>query len=367
MKQKTALVLMSCLSVSLPLVGPAFAQAPAAPAARPAPGPPVCKPAEQEIGAGTAPGAPVRPLPAAAPRDLTINAIPGVVAAGGAWKKVWQQGGNSADGLTPTPDGGVLFAQEDYDTALKLDRADKLSTAIAGAGGLSSLSMDRGGKLWGLSRTERVGSTKADKDKIVNSIMLLTPKRELVTDKWTDGTALTVRPNDLAADSHGGAYFTVGCLYYASPKGAAVVAENLRTNGIVLSLDDKILYVTNGRGIVAFDVAAPGVLANRRDFAQMPMGTAGDGMAVDTEGRLYVTSGPGVQVFDKTGTWLGVIPTPRGVISVAFSGADKKTLYVIGGGAEDDAGQPIRQGPQMTAASIYKLPVLAQGPKDRSK
>jgi gluconolactonase len=151
-----------------------------------------------------------------------------------------------------------------------------------------------------------------------------------------------------------------------------VVAENIRTNGIVFSPDDKILYVTNGGGagqpstVVAFDVKGPGVLANRRDFATLQMG-AGDGSAVDSEGRLYVTSNPGVQVFDKTGKYLGLIPTPRGVISVAFAGPGKKTLYVVGSGAEDANGQPIRQGPQQTAATIYKLPMIAQGLKDRAK
>jgi sugar lactone lactonase YvrE len=72
-------------------------------------------------------------------------------------------------------------------------------------------------------------------------------------------------------------------------------------------------------------------------------------------------------VFDKTGKYLGVIPTPRGVISVAFGGSGKKTLFVIGSGAEDANGQPIREGPQQTAATIYKLPMIAEGVKGRAK
>jgi gluconolactonase len=175
-----------------------------------------------------------------------------------------------------------------------------------------------------------------------------------------------VRPNDLAADSQGGAYFTIGCVYYAQPGGVTVAAENINTNGIIFSPDDKTLYVTNGGAIVAFDVKGPGVLANRRNFATLEMGN-GDGLAMDSEGRLYVTSGPGVQVLDKAGKYLGLIPTPRGVISVAFAGSDKKTLYVVGSGAEDANGQPIREGPQQTAATIYRLPMIAHGVKDRAK
>src|SRR5262249_33746177 len=145
------------------------------------------------------------------------------------------------------------------------------------------------------------------------------------------------------------------------------VADNLRTNGITLSPDEKTLYVTNGSTIAAFDVQANGTLTNRREFAKLEAGGNGDGSAVDAEGRLYVTSAPGVQVFDKTGKYLGVIPTPRNVISVAFAGTDKKMLYIVGAGAEDAKGQPIREGVQQTGRTIYKLPTTAQGFKGRAK
>ena len=181
-----------------------------------------------------------------APRDLTITAIPGVVAAGGKWTKIWQAAGNSADGILPDKDGSVLVAQEDYDTVLKIDENGNSSVAVANAKGIGSLSMDRQGRLYGAHRTERPGSTKPDKESIVNAITMLAPERKTITDKWADGTPLTVRPNDLLADGTGGAYFTVGCLYYATPNGVTVVADNIRTNGIAFSPDDKTLYVTNG-------------------------------------------------------------------------------------------------------------------------
>jgi len=46
---------------------------------------------------------------------------------------------------------------------------------------------------------------------------------------------------------------------------------------------------------------------------------------------------------------------------------DKNILYIVGSGAEDANGQPIREGPQQTAATIYKLPMLAEGVKGRAK
>jgi len=126
-----------------------------------------------------------------APRNLTITAIPGVVAAGGTWTKIWQQAGNSADGIIPDKDGSVLVAQEDYDTVLRIDENGKTSVAVADAKGIGSISMDRKGRLYGAHRTERPGSTKPDRDSIVNAITLLAPERRVIADKWADGTTLT--------------------------------------------------------------------------------------------------------------------------------------------------------------------------------
>jgi gluconolactonase len=367
MSHKMVFVIMSWICA--PALAFGQAPTPAPTTAQAATCMPTAEQAAQLFSAGGLGPARRGPGPAAepVPRSVTITAIPGVVAAGGNWTKVWQEGGNSADGIIPDKDGNVLVAQEDYDAVLKINADGQTSVAVADAKGVGALSMDRQGRLYGVHRTERPGSTKPDKVSIMNAITMLAPERMTIADKWTDGTTLTVRPNDLAADSHGGAYFTTGCLYYASPKGVTVVADNIRTNGIAFSPDDKILYVTNGGHLVAFDVEGPGRLTNRRDFAMLPAGSYGDGTAVDSEGRLYVSSGAGVQVFDNTGKYLGVIPTPRGIISVAFAGPDKKTLYVVGSGADDEKGQPIRQGPQQTAATVYNLPVIAQGLTDRAK
>jgi gluconolactonase len=206
---------------------------------------------------------------------------------------------------------------------------------------------------------------------VVNAVSQLTPERKVIADRWADGGVLTVRPNDLAADGLGGAWFTAGCLYYAGPGGVTVAAENLFTNGIVLSADEKTLFVTNASEIVAFDVAGPGRLTNRRTFARMPTTDQGDGVALDVEGRLYVTTvaspTPGVHVFDRTGQHLGLIPAPRPLISVAFGGPGKKTLFVVGSGADDADGKIIRVGPQQTSATLYTLPLLSAGLPGRAK
>src|SRR5262245_18987496 len=95
---------------------------------------------------GAAPAAP----PQRIPRDTNVTAIPGVIAAGSTWTKVWQQGGNSADGIVADKDGNLLLAQEDYDAVLKIDKNDKASVAVSGAKGVGSLSMDRQGRLYSI-------------------------------------------------------------------------------------------------------------------------------------------------------------------------------------------------------------------------
>ena len=164
--------------------------------------------------------------------------------------------------------------------------------------------------------------------------------------------------NDLTADSKGGVYFTMGGVFHADAKGMVKsFGENLRTNGIILSPDEKTLYVTNGQSVAAFDVKPDGSLANQREFAKLSVG-GGDGMAVDATGRLYVTAGGGaggggVHVFTPDGKPLGTIGSPRSLITVAFAGPGKKTLYAI---AND------RQN-----VDVYSIAVIAQGPKGRAK
>ena len=137
----------------------------------------------------------------------------------------------------------------------------------------------------------------------------------------------------------------------------------------MLNPTEKIVYVTNGASVLAFDVQPDGTVRNRRDFAKLEAGGNGDGMAIDAAGRLYVTSAPGVQVFSPQGKYLGVIPTARSVISVAFSGPLKKTLYVVGSGALGPDGKEFTTpaGVRNNAKTIYRIAMLAQGFKGRAK
>src|SRR4029450_5003072 len=125
---------------------------------------------------------------------------------------------------------------------------------------------------------------------------------------------------------------------YASPKGVVTkYGENLDTNGLILSADEKTLYVTT-RGVVAFDVQPDGSLKNQRQLVRNeppPDAATGrppgyDGMAIDDKGRIYVataTGGGGGPGISPDGKVLGAIPSPVNFVGVAFAGKDKKTLY----------------------------------------
>jgi len=158
--------------------------------------------------------------------------------------------------------------------------------------------------------------------------------------------------NDLTADSKGGVYFTMGGLFYANPKGVvARYGEKLTTNGVILSPDEKTLYVTTN-GLVAFDVQPDGSLTNQRQFYS---GMGGDGTTVDAAGRVYTTTNGanGIMVLSPEGKVLGSIPTPLNFITVAFSGPDKKTLYGVANNQRFD--------------EIFTIPMIAQGYKGRAK
>ena len=308
----------------------------------------------------------------APPREVTIAAIPGVIDGGAKWKLIYQSEVNS-DGIVGSRDGGLLFAQEQNNHVMKLDKKGKVSIFLSAHGpGAVAIGppMDR---IIVVERTCTDPGGTPDLCKEPTGIAALTPARVLLAN-GIDGKELG-RLNDLVADKKGGVYFTNGPqpgggAFYLSPKGqVSSFGENLRTNGIMLSTNGKTLYVTNGPAIAAFDVQPDGSVKNQREFAKLDGGVNGDGMAIDAAGRLYDATNPGVQVFSPEGKFLGLIPTPRNSISVAFSGPGKQVLYAACLGALGPDGKEIttRPGVRNTAMSIYKIQMVAQGYKGRPK
>src|SRR5688572_15677158 len=282
------------------------------------------------------------------------TAIPGVIDAGQAWKVVWHWQGNNADGPIAADDGKLLFANNDASNVMEMDPATGLARIVyddVNTGG--GVSRSKNGALFVLSRGLPAG------------VIQLEPQRKVFANTFNGEPLDCVggTPNDLTADARGGVYISVSGVgvFYANPQGVISKYGNEVTgaNGIILSPDEKTLYVTNGPVVVAFDVQADGALTNQRDFGKLQGGMGGDGSAVDSEGRLYVATGRSIDVFSPKGEFLGTIPAPQGTPGTALRGRDKKTLFgiVFYGG----------WGTPSARNRVIAIPTIAQGYTGRAK
>ena len=294
------------------------------------------------------------------PAESTAAAIPGVIADGAKVQLVWS-GFESADGIVGAPDGSLLFAQQVSSRITKIAPDGKISPYLEDTNGAGALGIDYKGNL-------------LDVERMKQQVRMLAPARKVLMDGFEGKPLMALR--DLCVDRQGGVYITDGTtrklstVYYINSAGVVKkLSDDIEVaNGILLSPDEKTLYISNtpSECLLAFDVAPGGVLSNRRNFASLSGDShnGGDGLAVDSAGRLYVATNNnkplGIQVFSPKGEYLGTIPTPRPTTSVAFAGPDKKTLFIVARGAEGD-------GDKQWARSIYKVSMVAQGYLGRAK
>jgi len=169
---------------------------------------------------------------------------------------------------------------------------------------------------------------------------------EVLIDRF-EGKRLN-RPNDVVCKSDGSIYFTdpglrvplaqreqeTSAVYRAKPDGlVSKIADFEYPNGLVLSPDERTLYVANTRFamyIHAIELDGAGNMARRRIFADMSsdeLEGVPDGMKVDVEGRVYCTGPGGTWVFAPNGDKLGIIKTPEVPANLCFGGPDMKTIF----------------------------------------
>lgn len=306
-------------------------------------------------------------IPAAAQeRAAHISAIPGVIAADAQWEMAWS-GPMTADGMATLPDGILVFAQEQSNAIWRLSSDGRAFVEVPYVLGAGAASVDASGNLYTVERActdPGLGGLTCSQP---SRVMQLTPERRVIAQGFADGSSLG-RLNDLHADGRGGAWFTQGELYHAAADGTVTLVADVDafTNGLATSPDGATLYTTNRTEVIALDVAADGSTSNRRTFATLTHDTAGfggDGMKVDADGRLYVTGDAGIYVFAPDGSELGVIPVPRRAITLAFAGADRRTLYVGTMGATTPGGTEwaTPQGVRNVAMTVYRVRMEAAG------
>ncbi len=165
-----------------------------------------------------------------------------------------------------------------------------------------------------------------------------------------------VQPNDLVVTHKGHIYFTETGkkqITFVNPQTKVKLAVDVgigAPNGLTLSPDQGTLAVSDSRGqhVWAMRIQPDGTLAHKEPYmtmrtevdvnAKSPDGrspvykaaSSGDGMTSDAQGRYYVASAMGVQVFDPTGRMSGVLPKPsdKFMTSCGFGGPNMDVLYV---------------------------------------
>ncbi len=190
-------------------------------------------------------------------------------------------------------------------------------------------------------------------------------------------------PNDLAVDSKGRIYFSdprygnrddleqlddqgreIEGVYRIDGPGKItriITHEVHRPNGILVSADDKFLFVADNvndgprkglggnRKLWRFNLQADGTIvpASRKLLFDWGSDRGPDGMALDSKGRIFATAGfnfpkppvetnrqykAGVYVFSPAGELLQTIPVPADMITnCTFGGPGLKTLFVTAG------------------------------------
>lgn len=277
--------------------------------------------------------------------------IAGVLAPGVAPELV-QEGFVFTEGPVGTAEGGLYFSDIRANRTYYLDPAGKIGVVREMTNGGNGLALTRDGELlYAEGDGKRI--SKRTRDGTISTI--------------TEGPAgkPLLAPNDLIVDARGGIYFTdpgprpvvpgrETYVYYVPPGGREPILIDgtvARPNGLTLTGDGKTLIVddTIGETVFAYDVMADGSVKNKRPFVKLrdiPAGSesGADGMVLDREDRVYITTVAGIQVFDAKGAYLGTFKAGRQGANLAFSGPDKRILYITA-----------REG-------LYRATTLTRGP-----
>jgi len=174
--------------------------------------------------------------------------------------------------------------------------------------------------------------------------------------------------NDLVFDSRGNLYFTdqgqtglhdpTGRVYRLAPDGRLdMLLSNVPSpNGIVLSKDERFLFVaaTRGNCVWRMPLLADGSVSKAGQFFTSYGPSGPDGLAMDESGRLLVAN-PGlayVWVLGPRAEPEEVLTGPAGasITNLAFGGHDRKTVFCT----DSTHGHILRADMTVTGCSLYR-------------
>lgn len=237
--------------------------------------------------------------------------------------------------------GNIYFTDIPNNRIHKWSANGKLSTFREDSGGANGLFFDKSGTLFICEGGRR-------------RLVSIDPKGKMkvLVDKYKNKKLNS--PNDLWLHPKGGIYFTDPRygnrdnmeqdgehVYYIShdrKKLIRVIDDMVKPNGIIGTADGKLLYVTDHGGDKTFVYAIneDGTLSNKKLFAP----ESSDGMTIDNQGNIYLTSMPThtlsdydtsknpVTVYNSSGKKIETIQIPERPANVCFGGKDKQTLFI---------------------------------------
>lgn len=244
------------------------------------------------------------------------------------------------EGPVVDPQGNVYFSDGRNDRVMQLDKDGKLSVFLKPCGRANGLKFDAQGRL---CMCQSVGAGGKQRVARIEKDGAETPLAETY-----EGLRLNA-PNDLTIDRQGRIYFTDINLGDAAPKSdlpsgvyridapgkfVRVISGLLRPNGIVITPDNKTLYVSD-RGtqkLHRYRVKPDGGLEPDGIVYDFSPDRGIDGMCLDLEGNIYGAAGEkektGLWVISPEGKLLLHKPMPEFSTNVAFGGDDMRDLYL---------------------------------------
>ncbi|HXW04751.1 MAG TPA: SMP-30/gluconolactonase/LRE family protein [Vicinamibacterales bacterium] len=249
-----------------------------------------------------------------------------VLVPGEEWQLV-SEGHRHTDGPAVSPTGEIFFTDPANNRIHRVGLDGRTSVFAEHTNGANGMMFGPDGRLYaGATRTRQiVAYDEAGRHEVV------------ATDLASNDVAVNVKGDLYVTDSPGRKVWFV-------PRGGTprVVDEGIEhPNGVLLSPDQTLLYVSDYAGQLSwvFQIQPDGALAHKQKYfyAHMPDAatrSSADGMAVDADGRVYVATALGVQVFDQIGKCHAIIPAPGpgSLSNVEFGGPDMDEMYVTNGG-----------------------------------
>lgn len=265
--------------------------------------------------------APIRANPEGKSRQDVFQ----VLVPGEQWQLV-SDGYRATDGPAVSASGEMFFTDPPNNRINKVGLDGKVSVFAENTDGANGMMFGPDGRLYtGATRTKQIVAYDSS-----GAMQVL---------------AQDAPVNDLAVNVKGDLYFTdtANKKVWLLPKGGTprVVDEGIESpNGVLFSPDQSLLYVSDYMGQLSwvFQIQPDGSLAHKQRYFYVHMPDAAtrsgaDGMAVDTDGRVYIATPLGVQVFDQIGKCHAIIPAPQraSLSNVEFGGPNFDELYVTNG------------------------------------